>query len=158
MADATGATVNRGGHVQVQPDCTVPGHPEIFVVGDVMALDHLPGLAEVAMQSGAHAGHTIARRLRGQNHANAFKYRDLGTMATISRFRAVAAIGPIRLWGFIGWLAWLFVHLVFLTGFKNRVATLANWTVAFIGRGRPERTITVRQALGPSPENTGGNK
>jgi NADH dehydrogenase len=158
VADATGATVDRAGHVQVQPDCTVPGHPEIFVVGDLMALYHLPGLAEVAMQSGAHAGRTIARRLRGESGANAFKYRDLGTMATISRFRAVATIGPVRLWGFIGWLAWLFVHLVFLTGFKNRVATIASWTIAFIGRGRPERTITLRQALGPNQGNIGGER
>jgi NADH:ubiquinone reductase (H+-translocating) len=148
VADATGAAVDRAGHVQVQPDCTIPGRPEIFVVGDLMALDHLPGLAEVAMQSGAHAGHTIARRLRGETGASAFKYRDLGTMATISRFRAVASIGPVRLSGFIGWLAWLLVHLVFLTGFKNRFTTLVSWTIAFIGRGRPERTITLRQALG----------
>lgn len=102
----------------------LPGHPEIFVVGDLMSLDGLPGLAEVAMQSGADAGHTIAERVRGDGDAKPFRYRDLGTMATISRFRAVASIGPIRLWGFIGWLAWLLVHIVFLTGFKNRFTTL----------------------------------
>lgn len=151
VADATGATLDRGGHVEVEPDCTVPGHPEIFVVGDLMSLDHLPGLAEVAMQSGAHAGRAIARRVRGEGDPKPFKYRDLGTMATISRFRAVAAIGPVRLWGLIGWLAWLLVHLVFLTGFKNRFTTLVNWTIAFVGRGRQERTITVRQTLGSGP-------
>jgi NADH dehydrogenase len=154
VAEATGAELDRAGHVKVEPDCTVPGHPEIFVVGDLMALDHLPGLAEVAMQSGAHAGRAIAHRLSGGTGTRPFKYRDLGTMATISRFRAVATIGPVRLWGFVGWLAWLLVHLVFLTGFKNRVATLVSWTVAFVGRGRPERTITLRQALGPEAENT----
>jgi len=158
VAEATGAELDRAGHVKVEPDCTVPGHPEIFVVGDAMSLDHLPGLAEVAMQSGMHAGRTIAHRLRGENERRPFKYRDLGTMATISRFRAVASIGPIKLSGFIGWLAWLLVHLVFLTGFKNRFATLVSWTIAFVGRGRPERTITLRQALGPSQARAGGER
>jgi NADH dehydrogenase len=72
-------------------------------------------------------------------------------MATISRFRAVVTLGPLRLSGLIGWLAWLLVHLTFLTGFKNRVATIASWTIAFIGRGRPERAITAQQALRPAP-------
>lgn len=154
LADATGAQLDRAGHVRVQPDCTIPRHPEIFVVGDLMSLDHLPGVAEVAMQSGAHAGHTIARRMRGKTTARRFKYRDLGTMATISRFRAVAVLGPIRLSGFVGWLAWLFVHLLFLTGFKNRVTTLLNWTIAFVGRSRPERTITDRQTRAPARPTT----
>jgi NADH dehydrogenase len=148
LAQATGTAVDRAGRVQVRDDCTVPGYPEIFVVGDLMALDQLPGVAEVAMQSGVHAAHTIARKLRGKP-VRPFKYRDLGSMATISRFRAVATFGPIRLSGFTGWLAWLFVHLAFLTGFKNRVATIASWTIAFIGRGRPERAITAHQGLGP---------
>ena len=146
LADATGAAVDRTGRVQVRDDCTVPGHPEIFVVGDLMALDQLPGVAEVAMQSGIHAAHTIARRLRGKPD-EPFKYRDLGSMATISRFRAVATLGPLRLSGFVGWLGWLCVHLAFLTGFKNRIATIASWTVAFIGRGRPERAVTAHQGL-----------
>ncbi len=111
-----------------------------------MSLDHLPGLAEVAMQSGIHARHTIARRLRGEATSKPFKYRVLGTMATISRFSAVASVGRIRLSGLVGWLAWLLIHLAFLTGFKNRVLTLANWAIAFVGRGRPQRTITIRQA------------
>jgi NADH dehydrogenase len=146
LADATGAAVDRAGRVQVRRDCTVPGHPEIFVVGDLMALNDLPGVAEVAMQSGMHAARTIVRRLRGKPD-EPFKYRDLGSMAMISRFRAVVSLGRLRLSGFIGWLAWLFVHLAFLTGFKNRIATVASWTVAFIGRGRPERAITAHQGL-----------
>ncbi|HTX07203.1 MAG TPA: NAD(P)/FAD-dependent oxidoreductase [Solirubrobacteraceae bacterium] len=146
LADATGAGVDRAGRVQVRDDCSVPGHPEIFVVGDLMALDDLPGVAEVAMQSGIHAGRTIVRRLRDKPD-EPFKYRDLGSMATISRFRAVVTLGPLRLSGFIGWLGWLLVHLAFLTGFKNRVATIASWTVAFIGHGRPERAITAHQGL-----------
>ncbi len=151
LGQATGTAVDRAGRVQVRDDCTVPGHPEIFVVGDLMALDQLPGVAEVAMQSGAHAARTIALRLRGKP-GEPFKYRDLGSMATISRFRAVATLGPIRLSGFVGWLAWLLVHLAFLTGFKNRVATVASWTIAFIGRGRPERAITAHQALGSAAD------
>ncbi|HEX4012017.1 MAG TPA: NAD(P)/FAD-dependent oxidoreductase [Solirubrobacteraceae bacterium] len=147
IAEATEAAVDRAGRIQVSDDCTVPGHPEILVVGDLMALHHLPGVAEVAMQSGVHAARTISRRLRGQP-VGAFRYRDVGSMATISRFRAVATLGPIRLSGFAGWLAWLVVHLAFLTGFKNRVATVASWTVAFVGRGRPQRAITAHQALG----------
>jgi NADH dehydrogenase len=142
LAQALGAELGRGGRLEVQPDCTVPGHPEIFVVGDLMSLDGLPGVAEVAMQSGTHAARLIERRLRGEDASEPFRYRDLGSMATISRFRAIAAIGPVRTSGFIGWLIWLFVHLLFLTGFKNRVAVLANWTIAFIGRGRPQRVIS----------------
>jgi NADH:ubiquinone reductase (H+-translocating) len=148
IAEATGATVDRAGRVQVQPDCTISGHPEIFVVGDLMSLDRLPGLAEVAMQSGRHAARAITRRLEGGGASRPFKYRDLGTMATISRFRGIATIGPLRLSGFVGWLAWLVIHLVFLTGFKNRFTTLVGWTIAFVGRGRQQRAITVRQTFG----------
>lgn len=118
----------------------------MFVVGDLMALDGLPGVAEVAMQSGDHAARTIARALRGQRPAP-FRYRDLGTMATISRFRAVASIGRVQVGGFVGWLIWLVVHLAFLTGFKNRVSAVANWAVAFLGRGRRQRTITKHEVL-----------
>jgi NADH dehydrogenase len=145
LARSTGAQTDRAGHVKVAPDCTIPGHPEIFVVGDLMRLDELPGVAEVAMQSGRHAAQSIARRLKGDAAGEPFHYHDLGTMATISRFRAVATFGPVRAWGFLGWLMWLLIHIAFLTGFKNRVAVLANWTIAFIGRGRPQRSITTTQ-------------
>ena len=111
-----------------------------------MALNGLPGLAEVAMQSGHHAARTIVRRLRGRE-AKPFRYIDLGTMATIARFRAVVTVGRLQLSGFIGWLLWLVVHLAFLTGFKNRVAAVANWAVAFLGRGRRQRTITKQQVF-----------
>jgi NADH dehydrogenase len=146
LATRAGATVDRTGRVQVQPDCSVPGHPELFVVGDLMALNGLPGLAEVAMQSGRHAARAIVRRLRGRESTE-FRYVDLGTMATIARFRAVATVGRLQLSGFLGWMLWLFVHLAFLTGFKNRFAALANWTIAFLGRSRRQRTITKQQTL-----------
>jgi NADH:ubiquinone reductase (H+-translocating) len=133
--------------VSVQPDCTLPGHPEVFVIGDMMSLDHLPGLAEVAMQSGIHASRTIARRLAGDSAQRPLHYRDLGTMATIARGRAVVSIGRVRVTGLVGWLMWLFVHLVNLTGFRNRLSALASWAVAFLGRGRGQRTITEQQVL-----------
>jgi NADH:ubiquinone reductase (H+-translocating) len=146
LADRAGATVDRAGRVEVQPDVSLPGHPEVFVVGDLMALDGLPGLSEVAMQSGRHAAHTIVRGLRGKA-PEPFRYRDLGTMATIARFRAVASIGRLQIAGFLGWLMWLVVHLAFLVGFKNRMAALANWAVAFLGRGRRQRTITGQEVF-----------
>jgi len=142
VAAATGATLDRSGRVKVEPDCSVPGYPEIFVVGDLMALDDLPALAEVAMQSGAHAAHTIARRLRGDTATKPLHYHDLGTLAVISRFRAVAKIGPLQIGGFVGWVLWLVVHVTFLTGFKNRLAALARWTISFVGKGRYERALT----------------
>jgi NADH dehydrogenase len=141
VAKATDSELDKAGRVLVEPDCSVPNHPEIFVVGDLMALDDLPGVAEVAMQSGAHAAHTIVRRLEGKP-AKPFRYRDLGTLAVVSRFRAMAKVGPLRVGGFVGWLLWLVVHITFLTGFKNRFGALARWAVSFVGRGRYERALT----------------
>jgi len=146
LAEASGAPTDRAGRVEVLPDCSLPGHPEVFAVGDMMALNRLPGVAEVAMQSGIHAANTIKRRLDGKQSVP-FKYRDLGSMATVSRFRAIVSFKGIRLSGFAGWLVWLAVHLTFLTGFKNRLAALLHWTNTFIGGGRAERAITVRQAM-----------
>jgi NADH dehydrogenase len=147
LAEQSGATTDRAGRISVLPDCTLPDRPEVFAVGDMMALDDLPGVAEVAMQSGIHAANTIKRRLRGQEAA-AFTYRDLGSMATISRFHAVVSFKGIRASGFVGWLMWLVVHLTFLTGFKNRFFALFHWAGTFLAGGRSERTITIRQALG----------
>jgi NADH:ubiquinone reductase (H+-translocating) len=143
LADAAGAKLDRAGRILVEPDCSVPGHREIFVVGDLMALDDLPGVAEVAMQSGAHAARTIVRRLEGKP-TTPFHYHDLGTLAVISRFRAVAKVGPVRVGGFVGWLLWLVVHITFLTGFKNRFGALTRWAVSFVGRGRYERALIGR--------------
>ncbi len=142
VAGAAGAETDKAGRVVVSPDCSLPSHPEVFVVGDLMAhRDNLPGVAEVAMQSGAHASHSIVRRLEGKP-TKPFRYRDLGTLAVISRFTAVAKIGPIRVGGFLGWLLWLVVHITFLTGFKNRFGALTRWLVSFVGRGRYERALT----------------
>ena len=147
LAAAPGVELDRSGRVKVEPDCTLPGHPEVFVIGDLMSLDRLPGVAQVAIQSGRHAAHTIVRRLAGDTTRRPFRYRDLGTMATISRLRAIGVLGKLRVAGFPAWLLWLVVHLMTLTGFKNRLSVLFNWTVAFLGRGRAQRVITAQQVF-----------
>ena len=146
LADGSGAECDRAGRIEVLPDCSIPGHPEVFAIGDMMSMDGLPGVAEVAMQQGIHASRAITHRLRG-GEVKPFRYRDLGSMATISRFRAVVSFKGIRLSGFLGWLVWLFVHLAFLTGFKNRFTTVLRWAITFTGGGRPERTITTQQVI-----------
>ena len=146
IAAATGAPTDRAGRITVEPDCSIAGYPEIFVVGDMMDLNGLAGLAEVAMQTGTHAARVIRARLEGREAPPPFRYRDLGTMAAVSRTSAVASYRRLELSGRIGWLAWLFVHLVFLTGFKNRVTTVVHWAITFIGRSRAERTIAAVHA------------
>ena len=147
LAEATGASTDRAGRILVDPDLTVPGHPEIFALGDMMALDGLPGVAQVAIQGGRYAADQIKRRLRGAEPAGKFHYFDKGSMATVSRFNAVASIGSVHLSGFTAWLLWLAVHLLYLVGFKNRVSAVMHWAVSFLGRGRSERVSTQQQAF-----------
>jgi NADH dehydrogenase len=147
LARRSGAELTRSGQVGVLPDCSLPGHPEVFVVGDLMALDGLPGLAEVAIQSGRHAASEIRRRLEGKTEPQRFRYRDLGSLAAISRYYAIGQRGRLRVWGFAGWLLWLVVHITFLTGFKNRASALFHWIISFFGRARAERTTTLEQVL-----------
>jgi NADH dehydrogenase len=148
LSEQTGAPVDRSGRIRVNPDLTLPGYPEVFVVGDMIDLDHLPGVAQVAIQGAKYAAKEIRRRLGGKPPQKPFHYFDKGDLATISRFRAVARIGKLRLTGFIAWLLWLGVHIVYLTGFKNRLSALGHWAVSFIGRGRSERTATEQQIFG----------
>ena len=155
LAEAAGVPTDRAGRVHVNQDCSLPGHPEIFAVGDMMALEQasggqLPGVAQVAIQSGRHAAGQIKRRLAGQQTGQKFEYFDKGSLATISRFSAVASIGKLRLSGFLGWLIWLAVHLLYLVGFKNRVSAVMHWAVSFLGRGRSERVSTFQQAFARS--------
>jgi NADH dehydrogenase len=147
VARQTGAEVDRAGRVRVRPDLTLPGHPEVFVIGDMVALDNLPGVAQVAIQTGRFAARRITDRLAGESADAPFRYHDKGSMATISRFSAVAMIGPLRLSGFVAWLLWLGVHIVYITGFKKRVTTLLHWSVSFLGSDRSERAITEQQAV-----------
>jgi NADH:quinone reductase (non-electrogenic) len=147
LAKGCGASLDRAGRIEVLPDLSLPNHPEVFVVGDMAAIDNLPGVAEVAMQGGLHAANTISRRLKDQP-AKPFKYRDVGSAAAIGRFRAIVNFHGLRLSGFPGWVVWAFVHLTFLTGFGNRLTTLLKWTHSFIGRGRPEREFSVMHTGG----------
>ena len=147
LAEQSGGEVDRAGRVKVNEDLTLPGYPEVFVVGDMIALNNLPGVAQVAMQGGKYAGRQIIRRLRGEPPGEPFKYFDKGSMATITRFHAVASVGKIRLAGFFAWLMWLGVHVMYLVGFKNRLTTMLHWAVSFIFRGRSQRTTTRQQIV-----------
>lgn len=156
LAAGAGVAADHAGHVPVLPDLTLPGHPEVFVVGDLIPES---GFAQVAIQSGEYAARQVMARLRGQAALPPYRYRDKGMLATISRFRAVAAIGPLRLAGFPAWLLWLAVHLYYLVGFKNRVTVVLHWAVSFVGRGRSERTITAlpdQEAFTPSASSLTG--
>ncbi|GAB2973932.1 NAD(P)/FAD-dependent oxidoreductase [Nocardioides montaniterrae] len=145
LAEQTGAPLDRAGRIGVNPDLTLPGHPEVFVVGDMIALDNLPGVAQVAIQGAKYAAKEIEGRLRGKPSQPPFKYFDKGSMAIVSRFRAVAMVGKMRITGLLAWLMWLVVHLFYITGFKNRVTAVLHWFVSFLGKGRSERTTTEQQ-------------
>jgi NADH dehydrogenase len=145
LAEQSGADIDRSGRIAVLPDVTLPGHPEVFVIGDMMTLNNYPGVAQVAMQQGKYAADAIRASIEGKPAQKPFHYFDKGSMATISRFKAVANVGPLRFGGFIAWLLWLGIHVLYLVGFKNRVTTVLHWAVSFIGRGRSQRTITQKQ-------------
>ena len=145
LSEQTGAPLDRAGRIAVNPDLTLPGHPEVFVVGDMIALDNLPGVAQVAIQGAKYAAKEIDNRLEGKAPQAPFKYFDKGSMAIISRFRAVAMVGKLRLTGVVAWLMWLGVHLVYLTGFKNQVSALMRWAITFLSNDRSERTTTEQQ-------------
>jgi NADH dehydrogenase len=121
----------------------------VFVVGDMSGRPGLPGVAQVAIQGGKYAAKASKRDAAGKDRTDKpFRYFDKGSMATISRFRAVASVGRFRLSGFVAWLMWLAVHLIYLIGFKNRITTLLHWLVSFVGRGRSERVFTLQQVVG----------
>jgi NADH:ubiquinone reductase (H+-translocating) len=148
LGQQSDAEVDRAGRVSVQPDLTLPGHPEVHVVGDMMSLDRLPGVAQVAIQGGRYAAEAIKRRMAGRQPQAPFKYHDKGSMATISRFHAVADISKLRFEGFLAWVIWLVVHLMYIVGFKSRVTTVLHWLVSFLGRGRSQRVATQQQVYG----------
>jgi NADH dehydrogenase len=148
LGEQSGADVDRAGRTSVQPDLTLPGHPEVHVVGDMMALNKLPGVAQVAIQGGRYAADQITRRLEGRAPRGPFEYHDKGSMATISRFHAVADVGKLKFEGFLAWVMWLVVHLFYIVGFKNRLTTVLHWLVSFLGRGRAERVATQQQVYG----------
>jgi NADH dehydrogenase len=143
VANATGAEQDRAGRIIVDKDLTIPGHPDILVTGDMMSLDKLPGLAEVAMQTGHYAGRKVLLESQDQSFGKPFRYHDLGSAAYISRGRAVVSTHGMQFGGFPGWVAWLFIHIGFLTGWRNRFGALFSWWFAFTRDLRRERGFTV---------------
>jgi NADH dehydrogenase len=148
LGELSGAECDHAGRVAVERNLTLPGHPEVFAIGDMVRVRDadgnpvvLPGLAPVAMQQGRYAAEVIRDRLRG-NQTGPFRYRDKGNLATIGRAAAVADIKGLRLHGFLAWMTWLLVHLWYLIGFQNRVLVLIRWSVSFSTHGRGARLIT----------------
>jgi NADH:ubiquinone reductase (H+-translocating) len=148
LGEQSGAEVDRAGRVAVQPDLTLPGHPEVHVVGDMISLNKLPGVAQVAIQGARYSADAIKRRLAGKAPKGPFEYHDKGSMATISRFHAVVDLGKLKFEGFIAWLMWLALHLFYIVGFKSRITTVLHWLVSFLGRGRSQRVATQQQVYG----------
>ncbi|MBB2992649.1 NADH dehydrogenase [Mycolicibacterium iranicum] len=148
LADQSGVELDRAGRVKVLPDLSIPGHPNVFVVGDMAAVENVPGMAQGAIQGGKYAAKAIEAGLKGAepSEREPFKYFDKGSMATVARFSAVAKVGPLEFGGFIAWLSWLVLHLVYLVGFKTKIATLLSWTVTFLSTKRGQLTITEQQA------------
>ena len=146
LARSLGTPLDRAGRVLVEPDLSVPGHPEVFVIGDLAAVKNedgslVPGVAPAAIQEGIHTARNIARMIAGQPSLP-FRYRDKGSLATIGRAAGVADFGRIKLSGFIAWSAWLAIHIFFLIGFRNRVLVILQWAWAYITFQRGARLIT----------------
>ena len=150
-----GAPLDRAGRVAVEPDLTVPGHPEVFVAGDLAAVATdgrpVPGVAPAANQMGAHAAANVLRALEGQPHAR-FRYRDKGSLATIGRRSGVAVIGRLELSGAPAWMAWLGIHIFFLIGFRNRVVVMFNWALSYVTHQRYARLLMGPPAPARDPE------
>lgn len=148
LAAQSGVELDRAGRVKVLSDLTVPGHPNVWVVGDMMAVEGVPGQAQGAIQGAKYAANLIKAELKGADPATRqpFKYFDKGSMATVSKHSAVAKVGKLEFGGYIAWLAWLFLHLIYLVGFRTKIATLLSWTTSFLSRSRGQLTITEQQA------------
>jgi NADH dehydrogenase len=146
LAKSLGVPLDRFGRVLVEPDLTIPGHPEVLVIGDLAAFTHqtgkpLPGVCPVAIQQGRHAARNILRSCQGLSY-EPFKYVDKGSLATIGRAAAVAQFGRVKVSGFLAWLAWLFIHIFFLIGFRNRFVVMFEWAWAYFTFQRSARLIT----------------
>jgi NADH dehydrogenase len=146
LARSLGAPLDRAGRVQVEPDLSIPGHPEVFVVGDLALYPHqtgqpLPGVAQVAIQQGRSAARNILRDLRREPR-NPFRYRDKGNMAVIGRSAAVAELAGLKVSGWLAWLMWCFIHILYLVGFRSRLVVLVEWAWAYLGNERSARLIT----------------
>jgi NADH dehydrogenase len=147
LADRAGATLDRAGRVIVEPDLSIPGHPEIHVIGDLASFSHqggkpLPGVAPVAMQQGRYVARLIRARASGRADVKPFHYFNKGNLATVGRNKAVADFGKLHIAGFFAWLTWVFVHLMYLVEFENRFLVLTEWVYNYITRNRGARLIT----------------
>jgi NADH dehydrogenase len=154
LGAALGVPVDRAGRVRVTPELTLPDTPDVFIIGDLASLDGpdgqpLPGVAQVAIQMGRHAARNILRAIEKQP-LRRFVYRNLGNMATIGRASAIADFGSFRLKGLLAWLAWLFVHIMNLIGFRNRIVVLVQWAWAYFSYQRAIRLITGGDQAAPT--------
>jgi NADH dehydrogenase len=140
LGASLGAPLDRAGRVRVAPDLSVPGHPEIFIAGDLAAVDDVPGIAPAAKQMGRHAAQNVISSLKGQQ-TRPFRYRDYGQLATIGRNAAVAIIGKLKLSGFVAWLVWLVAHIYFLINFRNRLVVMMDWAWAYFTYQRYARIV-----------------
>jgi NADH:ubiquinone reductase (H+-translocating) len=149
LAEQSSVELDRSGRVKVLPDLSIPGHPNVFVIGDMAAVEGVPGVAQGAIQGAKYVTTTIKSELAGADPAERepFQYFDKGSMATVARFSAVAKIGPLEFSGLIAWFAWFVLHLVYLVDFKTKVSTLLSWTVTFLSTRRGQLTITEQQAF-----------
>ncbi|HLY50755.1 MAG TPA: NAD(P)/FAD-dependent oxidoreductase [Solirubrobacteraceae bacterium] len=160
LAEAAGAEIDRSGRLTVESDLSLPGHPEVLALGDMVRVRDassgeavaLPGLAPVAMQQGRYAARVIGRRLADRPAPGPFHYRDKGSLATIGRARAVADLRGLRFSGILAWAAWLSIHIFFLIGFENRLVVMSRWSYSYFTRGRSSRLITEAAALGEAPQ------
>ncbi|WP_372435937.1 NAD(P)/FAD-dependent oxidoreductase [Williamsia soli] len=155
LAEQSGVELDRAGRVKVLPDLSIPGNPNVFVVGDMMSVEDVPGMAQGAIQGGRYAADAIKAELKGAKPEDRepFKYWDKGSMATISKFSAVMSVPVpgfkknLETEGFFAWLGWLLLHLVYIVGFRSRLNTIVDWSFAFLTKGRSQLTITEQQVL-----------
>jgi NADH dehydrogenase len=147
LAEQAGAETDRAGRVPVNPDCTLPGHPEVFAIGDMVSLNKLPGVAQPALQEGRYVGKVIKARLAGEPAPPPFKYFDKGSMATIGYRAAVADAFRVKVTGLLAYLMWAFIHVAYLVGWGNRLGTMYTWARALVfTKNRGHRIITFEQA------------
>src|SRR5262249_15817682 len=154
-----GAPLDRAGRVKVEPDLTIAGHPEVFIIGDLVSLTDakgqtVPGVAPAAMQMGRYAAKKILNRIKKKSESGAFVYNDKGSLATIGRAAAVGMRGKLQISGLLAWLAWLLIHIYFLIGFRNRIIVLIQWAWAYIGMQTNARLITFYEKEAHTPKAT----
>ena len=148
IAEKTGAELDRAGRVQVNPDLTSGNAKNIYVVGDLMSVAGVPGVAQGAIQSARYVADRIKAQLAGRAPSEApFSYHDKGSMATIAKFQAVMSVGKVQMGGFFAWLGWCFLHLLYIAGFKAQVSTLLRWFISFMSNARSSRTTTNQQMV-----------